>query len=252
MKLYKAEALVLRARDCGDGDKLLTLFSREYGKIRVIAHGVAKPASRKRGSVQPFTLSRFLLYRGRELDSVSQCEGLEMFSYLRESLEKISFASYLTELVDALAPDGEPNETLFLLLLTTLRLMGEGDPEMLARAFEIKAAGLMGYRPVLENCASCGETAGGRLYFSPALGGLLCEKCSCLDSNAFACNRGIVEILKKLLNWHQSRMHQLKTDPATRKQIGSILHEHLKFHLGCELKSPSFLNRFFPSGRHYE
>lgn len=246
MKLYKAEALVLRARDCGDGDKLLTLFSREYGKIKVIAHGVSKPSSRKRGSVQPFTLTKFLLYRGRDLDSVSQCEGKEMFLSLRESLEKISYASYLAELVDALTPDGEPNEPLFLLLLTTLRLMAGEDPEILTRAFEIKAAGFVGYRPVLETCANCREAAARQPYFSPALGGVLCEKCSRSDPNALSCNKGIVEILKILLNWCPSRLRQLKIEPLTKKQIGRILHEYLKFHLDRDLKSSSFLNRLTP------
>src|SRR5665647_1950461 len=157
MKLYKADAVVLRSIECGNGDKLLVLFSREHGKIKVMAHGVAKPSSRKRGFVQLFTYTRFLLHRGRELDSVSQCEGIEMFSYIRDNLEQISYASYLAELVEALIPEGEQNEPLFLLLLETLRLMEEGEAEMLTRSFEIKAAGLMGYRPVLEECAQCGE-----------------------------------------------------------------------------------------------
>jgi hypothetical protein len=90
MKLYKTEALVLRSRDCGRGDKLLILYSRELGKIKVMAHGAARPSSRKRGAVQLFTRANFLIRRGREMDSVSQCEGVEMFSYLREDLEKIS------------------------------------------------------------------------------------------------------------------------------------------------------------------
>ena len=110
MKLYKTEALVLRSRDCGRGDKLLILYSRELGKIKVMAHGAARPSSRKRGAVQLFTRANFLIRRGREMDSVSQCEGVEMFSYLREDLEKISYASYLFELVDVFTPEGEASD----------------------------------------------------------------------------------------------------------------------------------------------
>lgn len=244
MKLYKTEAVVLRARDCGDGDKLLILYSREYGKIKVMAHGVAKPSSRKRGAVQPFTHTKFLLHRGREIDSVSQCEGVEMFSFLRGDLEKISHASYLAELVEALTPEGEPHESLFTLLLATLRLMEAEDAEMLARAFEIRSVGLLGYRPVLETCAHCQGPIGGEVLFSPGLGGVLCKDCGLADPVAVPCSRGVVETLKILQNWHPSRLRQLKVERPARNQIKNLLYEYLKYHLERDLKSAAFLNRF--------
>lgn len=246
IKLYKAEAVVLRARDCGEGDKLLILYSREYGKIKVMAHGVTKPSSRKRGAVQSFTYTNFLIHRGRELDSVSQCEGVEMFSFLWGDLKKISYASYLAELVDALTPEGEPNEPLFFLLLTTLRLMADGDVELLTRAFEIKAAGFMGYRPVLEFCANCRGPSAGQLFFSPGAGGVLCEACGSSEPEAKSFSRGALETMKILLSWHPARLRQLKVDRPLRNQIKYLMLEYLKYHLERELKSASFLNRFYP------
>ncbi len=244
MKLYKVDAVVLKSIDCGNGDKLLVLFSREHGKIKVMAHGVAKPSSRKRGFVQLFTYTRFLLHRGRELDSVSQCEGIEMFSYIRDNLDQISYASYLAELVEALIPEGEQNEPLFLLLLETLRLMEEGEAEILTRSFEIKAAVLMGYRPVLEECAQCGGALTGRLLFSAKTGGLLCELCSAADPRALVCSRGMAETLKVLSSWTPDRLSQLKISAADRVQIKILLYDYLKYHLEKDLKSASFLNRF--------
>lgn len=244
MKLYKVDAIVLRSIECGNGDKLLVLFSRERGKMKAMAHGVAKPSSRKRGSVQLFTYTRFLIHRGRELDSVSQCEGIEMFSFLRKGLETIGYASYLAELIDCLTPEGEPNETLFHLILETMRLMEEGEAEILTRSFEIKAAALMGYRPVLEACAHCGEPLAGRLSFSAETGGALCEACAAGDPRAVPVSRGALETLKALLNWPQVRLRQLKISPADRKQIKTLLYEYLKYYLERDLKSVSFLNRF--------
>jgi DNA repair protein RecO (recombination protein O) len=244
MKLYKVDAIVLRSIECGNGDKLLVLFSREHGKMKVMAHGVTKPSSRKRGSVQQFTYTKFLIHRGRELDSVSQCEGIEMFPFLRKNLEIISYASYLAELIDCLTPEGEQNEQLFFLILETMRLMEEGEVEILTRSFEIKAAGFMGYRPVLEGCARCGEPLAGRLFFSAMTGGVLCEGCSTEDPRAVPCSRGMVEILKALINWPQDRLRQLKISPADRKQIKMLLYDYLKYYLERDLKSASFLNRF--------
>lgn len=247
MKLYKVEAVVLWARDCGGGNKLLTLYSREYGKMKVMAHGVAKPSSRKRGAVQPFTFTKFLIHRGRELDSVSQCEALEMFSFLGADLEKIAYASYMAELVDSLTPEWEPCEGLFDLLLDTLRLLAGNDAELLLRSFEIKAAGLMGYRPVLDACVYCRQQTGRQVFFSAGQGGVLCGECGSADPGALPCSRGLVEVLKILLNWKPAKLRQLKVERRDRDQIKKILYEYLKYHLEQDLKSTVFMNRFCPN-----
>lgn len=245
VELYKADAIVLRSRDCGEGNKILILYSRAYGKLRVIAHGVAKPSSRKRGAVQLFSRTNFLLHRGRELDSVSQCEVVEMFPALRQDLGSISRASYMAELVDVFTPEGEPNGPLFLLLLTALRLLVVKDPELLIRAFEIKAVGLLGYSPVLDVCASCGAgLLQGPLSFSPSMGGVLCGDCGTADLDAAPCSRGLVEVLKTLADWDLARLHQLKVDEPTRKQLQNMLRKYIRYHLEGELKSAAFLSRY--------
>lgn len=249
MKLYKLDAVVLHARDCGRADKLLTLFSIEQGKIKVIAHGAGKPTSRKRGGVQPFTRSRFLIRRGRELDSVSQCEGMEMFLHLRESFGKLTYASYLVEMVDAMAPAGEPSEPLFHLLLTTLQLMAGGDPEVLTLSFGLKAAGIFGYQPEFEVCAGCRSEIEGNIFFNPALGGIICARCrEDAPGTTTACHRGMVETMKILSRWHPDKLHQLKIDARTRENLFRLLHGYLSHHLETELKSAAFLNRLGGSG----
>ena len=155
---------------------------------------------------------------------------------------KISYASYLFELVDVL-PRGEGSEPLYLLLLTTLRLMATEDLELLTRAFEIKAADYAGYHPVLETCANCRGLLVGPLSFSPSMGGVLCGACGAAGPDALPCNRGLVEILKVLWRWHPSRLRQLKVDCQARLQLKNLLHEYLKYHLEQEFKSTAFLNR---------
>ncbi|OPX87077.1 DNA repair protein RecO [Pelotomaculum sp. PtaB.Bin117] len=246
-KLYKLEAVVLRARDCGNADKLLVIYSREQGKLKVMAHGAAKPASRKRGSVQLFAQSRFLLNRGRELDSISQGEIIEMFSPLRNDLKKIGYASYLVELVDALTPEGEPNPAFFELILTALHLLVSEDPELVARSFEIKAFAMLGYRPSLEHCTHCRSSLPGQLYFSPAAGGVLCKDCRAAYPDARTCSRGVLELLKLFLRWHPARLRQLRIDRPDRDRIRLLMYEFIRYHLERDLKSAAFL-RYFPAG----
>ena len=113
-KLYRVDALIIRARDFGEADKILTLYTKECGKIQAIAKGVRKPTSRLRGGVQMFAHSRLLLYRGRSLDIVSQSESVESYGSLQEDLVRLVYASYLVELLDIAVPEREPNEISFL------------------------------------------------------------------------------------------------------------------------------------------
>ncbi|MFQ5886561.1 MAG: DNA repair protein RecO, partial [Anaerolineae bacterium] len=83
-RLYRAEAIVLRRMNLGEADRLLTLYTPEWGKIRVVAKGVRKPTSRKAGHLELFTHSRLLIAKGRSLDIVTQAETITPFLPLRK------------------------------------------------------------------------------------------------------------------------------------------------------------------------
>ncbi|MBC7106531.1 MAG: DNA repair protein RecO, partial [Firmicutes bacterium] len=95
MRSYRAEGIVLRNRELAGADRLLSLYTREYGRLRAAAYGAGKPSSRKRGPVQPFTRSEFLLGSGRDLDYVRQCTELEIFPHLRSDLESLLYAQHV-------------------------------------------------------------------------------------------------------------------------------------------------------------
>ncbi|ACV63814.1 DNA repair protein RecO [Desulfofarcimen acetoxidans DSM 771] len=243
MKLYKAEAVVLRTRELREADKLLVLYSRQHGKITVAAHGVSKPSSRKRGSVQPFCHTNFLLHKGRQLDSVSQCDGVEIFAHLRSNFELLSCASYLVELVEAFSVEGDPNEYVFLLLVSIFHLLNPLDAELLTRAFEIKLLTVFGFRPHWESCVHCREPlSSGEIRFSPAMGGVLCQSCLEQDARALCLNRGTLETMKKLLAWEPSQLVRLKADQGVRRQLKKILRSYVDYHLEYRVKSARFLD----------
>ena len=244
VKLYKTDAVVLRAINNRDVDQLLVLFSQEYGKMRVMAYGARKTTSRKRGAVQPLCFSRFLLHQGREIDSVSQCEGLEAFPELLIELSRLCYASYVVELVENSTIEGEASESVFRLLLETLRQLGKNDAELVARAFALKLVTLAGYKPVLHSCASCHRSLIGReVGFSPAAGGILCMDCARNKppDSFIRCNRGTVEILKLMLVWELSKLEQLKVDAGTRRELRTLLKAHIEYYLGYQCKTERFI-----------
>jgi DNA repair protein RecO len=128
MGIYKAEAIVLRSMVYKEADRILTLFTREEGKVSAIARGVRKTTSRLRGAVQLFSHTHLVLYSGRSLDTVSQGDAEEHFSYLEQDLERFSTASYCAELVDRLTQAREQQPKVFFLLLSALRALKNGNP----------------------------------------------------------------------------------------------------------------------------
>ena len=124
MPVYKAEAIVLRQQALGEADRIVTLFTREYGKLRAAAKGIRRPASRLGGRLEPFTHARLLLARGRTLDVIAQAEIVEAFAGVRADLIRSAYAAYVAELVDRGLADRDPHQEVFTLTLDVLETLG--------------------------------------------------------------------------------------------------------------------------------
>ena len=119
-RLYRTEAIILRRADLGEADRLLTIFTPARGKLRVVAKGARKPASRKSGHVELFTRSTLLIAKARNLDIVSQAETVEAYRALREDLLRSTYAHYIVELLDRFTGEEEESAELYDLLADTL------------------------------------------------------------------------------------------------------------------------------------
>ncbi|MGD8605174.1 MAG: DNA repair protein RecO, partial [Anaerolineales bacterium] len=108
-RVYRTEAVVLRRFNLGEADRLLTLYTLRYGKVKAIAKGVRRPKSRKAGHLEPFTHVQLMLARGRELDIITQAEAMDSYPQLREDLVRIGQASYVIELADAFTVERDEN-----------------------------------------------------------------------------------------------------------------------------------------------
>lgn len=241
MKDYLVDAIVLKSVRAREADRVITMYTRQAGKKRAIAHGAEKPTSRKRGAVQPFSYSRLLLRRGRDLDAVSQGEGLEIFPAIRQSLEGLAAASCLAEMVDSFTLEEDPNTRVFDLLLDTFRLLGGKWDFVASRAFEIKFVSLLGYSPGLDECVVCGAPVeGDRVAFLPGQGGIACPDCRKGPAGAVIISRGSLENIRALMRWETGRVHQIRLDPASGSEIREVMRQFIEYHLEKGIKSRKF------------
>lgn len=115
-KRYSSKAIVLSRKKYSEADRIITLFTRDYGKVVVLAKGVRKPSSRKRGSLEVFSLISFSATRGKGLDIITESELIESFQLMRDDIKKVSVAYFFVEVVDKLVHEDEPHSDLFNLL----------------------------------------------------------------------------------------------------------------------------------------
>ncbi len=243
-RLYQTEGIVLKRSDFGEADRLLVLFTPGGGKLRLLAKGVRKVPSRKAGHVEPFMRSRFLVARGRSLDIVTQAETVDAYLGLRESLELTTYACYLAELVDAFCEEGEENEALYRLLSYALGRLAAGDgPALLARFFEVKLLGLVGYRPELQRCVACGAThEPARVFLSLNEGGMRCPRCGRSAPATLEVTLGAFKVLRYLQGQEYPAVRALRLRPATAREVEQVLRRYLAFILERGLKSAEFLS----------
>lgn len=145
MALYKTEGIILFQKSFGEADRLLTVFSKDYGKMQVIAKGVRKVTSRKAGSLDTFNHVWLVLAQGRNLDLITEVAVKETFSRWRKNLVGVGMAYYLAELVKRLTAEGQENEAVFELLREFLGRIGKEKPKKLIRGFEEKLLSELGF-----------------------------------------------------------------------------------------------------------
>lgn len=251
VRLQRAEAIVLKRHDYGEADRILTVYTRERGKIAIIAKGVRRIASRKAGHVELFTHAQMLLAEGRNLDVLTQVEMIDAFPRLRDDLVRMTYAYHIAEIVDRFEQDDHASPATFQLLRDSLSALGDvDDPSVVARYFELRYLSFIGYRPHLFDCALCSAPlVQGDATFSPEAGGVVCPACAATVGDGVAIDDAAFRVLRFLQTRELGLVHRIVLAPNTRGQVEHALHAFVRHHLERELRSVEFLNGLRKVGR---
>lgn len=245
MGLYKTSGIVIKQVNYGEADKILTILTRNYGKIQAIAKGARKTKNRFLACTQLFCYSDFIYYQGRNMAHINQCELRESFFKLRMNLEKLTYSSYVIELINAATQENEKEEKLFLLLIHTLNYLANNsqiDADLIVLTFQIKLMALTGYAPHLTDCVSCGKELQGNFRMSNKLGGLICPNCMKMDPYAMTITKEGQEILFFGLHQPLSKLAQLQKSKNTIQQLQRIMNHYVSTYLEKTFNSLDFLN----------
>jgi len=241
--IVKTEAIVLRSRKFRETSSIVTLYSREFGRISVVGKGARGPRNKFGSSLQPLSHISAVIYKheGRDLHLLSQCDAAGRFPRLDQDLERFSAAMSVVELLDHVAHDEQRNDRLFEFTLDVLRAI-DNAPHRTGNIrffFELHLSDLLGFRPDFQTCLACGESLdGGRLGTKGAglrlsSGGALC--CPCSDDAGIEdrVSREAVQFIQKLQAMNDpGSATQLDITTEHSGEVGSILRQYLQSHVG--------------------
>jgi len=242
---FRLEGVVLRHSDWGEADRLLTVFTREMGKLRLVAKGVRKLRSRKAGHLEPFTQVSLQVSHGRDLPIITQAETVNAYLPLKEDLLLLGYASYVVELLDRFTYEEGENRSLYRLLVDTLTSLACGDEvERTLRYYEIRLLDLLGFRPQLFRCARCErEIQPEDQFFSAEDGGVLCPTCGVVTQGARPLSMQALKYLRHYQRSSYAETARARVPLAARREMEAVMGYYLTYLLERGLNTPEFIKR---------
>jgi len=239
MPIQKTEALTLKTFDFRETSLIVNFFTRDFGKISGLLKGIRTDPRKFASTLEPFSCNEIIFYQKKEaLHLVSQCDLKENFTPLRSSIEKVTLASMIMELIDALMPVEDKNPEVFELALSCLNAMCTSyDVDKITTIFKIKILALSGFKPHFDSCIGCGSRILGDAKFSVELGGLLCSRCFKKDYKARSIFRGTTATILHIERNDITNNMRLGINPQINRELNGILRSFFNFHIEKKLKT---------------
>jgi DNA repair protein RecO (recombination protein O) len=248
---HATPAIVLRTRPFGESDKIVSLLTKDFGKISGIAKGAMRSRKRFVNSLEPFALVN-LRFQDRPHSNLAFILTADLtvgYRQLVNSLETISHAAYLVEITDGLIGEREESCAVYQHLSGSLRYLEEhGTSLRFLTSFELKLLRLVGYQPALDRCRRCGKEPLEHVvfswYFSPLDGGILCDSCAASRRETLPLGAKAVEILATLQSENNDLPAPFSLPLSVINEMRAVMLRFIQFHMAREIKSAVFLSSY--------
>ncbi|MCU1524637.1 MAG: repair protein RecO [Microbacteriaceae bacterium] len=244
MPLYRDEAVVLRTHKLGEADRIVTMLTRQHGKVRAVAKGVRRTASKFGARLEPFMVADVQLYEGRSLDIITQAESVGSYgAEITADYGSYTAASVMVETADKLT-EGEPSLQQYLLLVGALRSLArrEHGASLTLDSYLLRALSIAGWSPSFSDCSVTGAP-GPHSAFVVQLGGVVSDDVA--PPGAPRLDPQTLRLLSSLLTGDWSAADE--ADDRTRSQASGVVAAYTQFHLDRGLRSLEHVDRRTPA-----
>ena len=249
MSQISTPAIVLRRREYGDFDLILTLLTAAQGKVAMIAKSAKKSTKRFGGVLELFSILDIVARRGKGMPTLTEASLRLPLPHIRSSITKTAYASYWVELSDTWLEEGLPQPQLYELLVYVLSALDRGQPseDVLSILFQMRFLNLAGLQPELTRCRAC---EGGvedwprtQVAVDPAQGGVVCETCVPWPSHQPRLSKGTIKQLQWIAEGKLNKAVRTKFSATAVSEALTFLEAFVPYHLGRDFRSLKFLRQ---------
>ena len=242
LSLFKSKGVVIKTLDYKENDKLVWIYTEDFGKVTAIARGAKKSKSKFLSITLPLCYGEYVLFKGRSLYNLQEGKIINSFQGLLNNLDKLTYSSYVCELIDIALLEGEKNKYLFKEFITTLYLLNTDalDYELLIRSFELKLLKGTGYGLNLDYCTCCKKKIAVSNYISLNQFGGVCEECP--KVHGLHISKGGYNALRFLCNTPSDKIYRLNLSQDIKKEIEKVTTFIISSSYSKKPKSLDMLN----------
>lgn len=241
--LEKINGIVMKSTDYGETHKIVTIFSKKYGKITALARGAKKPKSRMAAVTQPFIFAQFFIYVGKGLSTIQQGEIINSNRLIRENIIKTAYAAYIMELTDKILEDRQSEAYIFEQLQLTMDYISENEScEIPVIMYEMKLYKKGGFAPKVDSCVNCGRKEE-LVAFSINEGGILCSRCRHIDIESTFLPNPLPKLLNIFLEIGLERVNNISVKDENKNIVRQLLDSYYDRYGGYYIKARKFLSQ---------
>ena len=237
MKLIKVNGVILLESNMGDFDKMLTMLTPNLGKISCIARGARRPKSLLLAGTQIFAFGEYLLYKSGETYSINSVDTIELFYNIRTDLDKLTYAIYITKIVNDVTTENQNSYNTLKLFLNTLYAISETDKNLdfVTTVFKLRLLKIIGFSPNIRECVSCKRTDN-ITHFSFKDNGFKCNACSKQDTGAISISEPTKTAIKYIMMADSKKIFSFDLEEKYMKELELVSNIYLNEKLEKEYK----------------
>jgi len=243
----RTDAIVIGKRNFSENDRIITFYTRIYGKLDVLVKGIRKIENRFGSSLELFTYNEILLWEKKKgaLLILTQCQTKESFFRIRSDLKKLASAFYITDLTRELTKEKDKNIDIFNLLFTFLYLLEKAQkPERIVSSFQLRILFILGFGPELDKCVKCKNSITKHIkHFSFQLGGIICNNCVRSSSSNISLNYETAVMMKKLIYAPLNSIENVIVSFVALKKIEYLFSLYIFYHLDKKMRSKKIIEK---------
>lgn len=241
MGIFKTKGIIISEHNMSDYDKMVTLLTPN-GKIGCAAKGSRRPKSMLMAATQLLSFGDYMIYQGASSYSINSCELIEAFYNLRIDLDKLTYASYITKIINDVTDENQNTYKILQLFLNTIYMISESDKnlDLITSIFKIKLMCLLGFMPEILKCTTCSNKEENNLnYFSIKDSGLKCNECKKLDKGAIKISDSTKTAIKYIVMAPPKKLFSFSISEENMKELEIISKIYLEDKLDKEYRLDS-------------